>query len=79
MSNEAVLTVRSPDFNGDGAADLIDFAHLQLCLGTIDVSLLMSCADADLNGDSAVGSTDVQRFKNCGSGAMIPITPGCMP
>ena len=77
-SNEATLTVRSPDFDGDLDVDLVDFAHLQLCLGTVDVSLVPSCANADLNNDLAVNSTDVHKFKNCMSGPCVPMTPACL-
>ncbi len=78
-SSEATLTVRSPDFDGDDDADLSDFAYLQLCLGIPDVSQVPGCSDADLDGNLSVNTADMYRFKGCGSGAAIPLTPGCLP
>jgi hypothetical protein len=78
ISSEAALTVRSPDFDGDADADLVDFAHLQLCLGTLDLSLIPGCSDSDLDGDLAVNTADMYQFKDCRSGDAIPLTPGCL-
>lgn len=77
-SNEATLTVRSPDFDGDMAVDLTDFAHLQLCLGAPQFVNFLGCVDADLNYDQQVNTSDVRKFKKCLSGVAVPLTPGCL-
>jgi hypothetical protein len=79
-SNAASLTVNQPgDFDGDGDVDLDDFAVLQKCLtGLYDPITDPSCVTVDLSADGHVDGTDLDRFKNCMSGAGIPANPGCM-
>ncbi|HSW44352.1 MAG TPA: phosphodiester glycosidase family protein [Phycisphaerae bacterium] len=75
-SNEAVLSIVSPDFDNDTDVDLVDFAHLQLCLGTPIYATVLGCTNADLNGDLAVDFSDVQDFRNAMSGSRVPAAPG---
>lgn len=76
-SNAATLSVQSPDFDGDTDTDMTDFAHLQLCLGMV-LSSTPSCADANLDGNAIIDTTDVNLFRYCMSGAEIPLTAGCL-
>jgi len=77
-SEEATLQVLSPDFNGDGYVDMIDFSHLQLCQGTTKEAGLGSCSDADLNHDDAVNTLDVSKFAGCLNGDSTHFVPGCL-
>jgi len=77
-SNQATLKVLSPDFDGDDDVDLIDFAHLQLCLGVPQFISLPGCTNADLDGDQTVNVLDMRKFKKCMSGEAVPLTPGCL-
>jgi formylglycine-generating enzyme required for sulfatase activity len=77
-STEATLTIRAPDYDGDLDADLNDFSHMQLCLGTVDTLVVPDCANADLNNDLAVNFGDVHQFMNCMSGPRVPVALDCL-
>lgn len=49
---------RPPDFDGDTDTDLLDFARLQNCFGSLD----FDCAVADFTGDGAVDEADFAVF-----------------
>jgi uncharacterized protein YraI len=76
-SNEAALTISSPDFDDDQDADQVDFAHLQLCLGTTDLVAVPECADTDLNGDGVIDFLDTLDFQQCASGPNVPFAADC--
>ena len=75
-SNEARLTVTTPDLDSDLDVDMADFSLLQLCLGLGSAS--PGCLGADLNADEAVNGIDAAKFVPCVSGQTIPFTPGCL-
>ncbi len=77
-SSEATLTVYSSDFDGDGDADLDDFAHLQACMGIQEVKQTNpACADTDLDRDRHVERDDLVLFLRCVGGPDVPLPPGC--
>lgn len=77
-SDEVGLTVYSADFDGDDDADLDDFAHLQACLGILEVKLTdPACADTDLDRDRRVDRDDLVLFLRCADGPDVPMRPGC--
>ncbi|HOQ87952.1 MAG TPA: family 10 glycosylhydrolase [Phycisphaerae bacterium] len=57
------------DFDFDGDVDLEDFAVMQTCLTGVGVPFTdPDCARANLDGDTDVDGTDVQKFIGCMSG-----------
>ena len=67
------------DFDKDGDIDLVDFAHLQLCLSGTDQPYESGCNDADLDADGDVDAADIEAFMPCVTGSSIPANPGCAP
>ncbi len=66
------------DFDDDGDVDLSDFAHLQRCLGSPDVSPIdPSCLDADLDDDDDIDTADLSKLRACMSGPDIRPAPAC--
>jgi hypothetical protein len=77
---EVTLIVRPiyADFDGDGDADVTDYAHLQECYsGDGFEQHDLACQDAKLDSDEDVDSADFTRFLACMSGANVPADPGC--
>jgi len=68
-----------PDFDGDGDADMDDFALLQSCLGIKNFSTAPLCAKADLNDDNRVDQADRTIWMECISGPNIATVPNCIP
>ncbi len=68
----------SPDFDGDGDADMADYGHFQQCLTgpTVFVSD-PACLDADLDQNSTVDQVDYAVFRACMSGANVLVAPDC--
>lgn len=68
------------DYDWDGDVDQVDFGHFQACYtGAAQQGALaqVHCGDADLNGDGMVNSGDLDVFKGCFSGPMVPVEPSC--
>jgi hypothetical protein len=71
-------TLTPADFDRDGDVDMIDFAHLQLCLtGTGYPQNDPACQDAKLNPDNTVDGADVALLLKCLNGSNIPPPAGC--
>lgn len=75
-----------PDTDGDGDVDQLDFAIWQSCI-TIDGAISddpVKCSCYDVAGgpnggpDGRIDSADFGPFVNCGSGASVPLDPGCV-
>ncbi|HOA71854.1 MAG TPA: immunoglobulin domain-containing protein [Phycisphaerae bacterium] len=77
-SNEAVLKVNSPDFDGDRDVDSEDFGYLQRCLSASGVPALPGCEKADLDGDYDVDVFDLARFQECYAGPESAVPSGCL-
>ena len=80
-SNTATLTVmpagQPGDFDDDTDVDLVDFGHIQQCLGISSPFGDTGCGPADLNGDSIIDGQDLALFRGCMSGSHIQANPGC--
>jgi hypothetical protein len=77
MSYFSVLFPRV-DFDQDGDVDIVDFAHLQLCMSGPNVAQNdPACVDARLDPDTDVDQTDFQAFLQCLSGSNLPPNPNC--
>lgn len=73
------LVHRPGDFDFDLDVDLVDFAHLQVCLSGSNIAQNDPlCLDARLDGDSDVDDVDVTLFRGCLTGANLPSDPDCV-
>jgi hypothetical protein len=72
--DDVKVTVGPPgDFDGDGDADLIDFAHFQLCFnGPNRPAAAAGCEDTDMDADSDVDLIDFAAFQACFNGPNRP-------
>jgi hypothetical protein len=77
-SNEAVLRVNSPDFDGDHDVDSEDFGYMQPCLSASGVPPAPNCLQADLDGDNDVDVQDLVRFEACYAGPGSAPPTGCV-
>lgn len=67
------------DFDQDGDVDLTDFGHLQSCLtGSYITPSDPECADANFAGNSGIDQSEIDRFRQCFSGADILAAPECL-
>jgi len=71
-----VLSPPTGDFDGDGDADLNDFARFQVCFNGADrPPAREGCRGTDLDADGDVDAADFAAFHHCFSGSGRP--PGC--
>jgi len=60
ITGDSCAAVGDGDFEPDGDVDLLDFAKFQNCYGADPAG--PTCAEADLDGDGAVGPADLELF-----------------
>lgn len=78
-TNPAQLTVNTPDFDGDGDVDAVDFGHLQTCLsGRLVPVSDPACMNARMDRDADVDYDDVLRLLGCLSGPDQPYDHDCL-
>lgn len=66
------------DFDRDEDIDLVDFSHLQACLGESSAVAPPECENARLDSDMDVDSDDADILLACLSGPNLPPAPACI-
>jgi hypothetical protein len=68
----------SPDQDGDGDVDMVDYGPLQACMSGDGIPQTdPDCDKSKLDGDSDVDGDDFQIYLNCFSGSNVPASTGC--
>ncbi len=69
----------SPDLEGDGDVDAIDYSLFQSCATAPGIAAGPPCNTADLDNDTDVDQDDFAIFQRCFTGTDLPSNPACLP